>query len=346
MKVKVGDWVRFLNEVGSGRVRKVIDKKLVEIQTKDGWSIPYQISELVVIPDDPDREPFRAVSQAEEETPKEIIYPETPVSGVEAKIFLLVTQVKKEGTNLKGLQWYIVNDSEYSFIFGYYQVSNKGVLFSEKEELEPGTKMMVQESTLAELSDIQRVQIQGVLFNSNSTDVPPSVNFSMKFVVKKFSAPGSYSENDFLHEPAIVLDIFQTPRREVRSSESQSIVDVINEKEYLDNRLNQKPVYKSGIRNEPPKEVDLHINQLVDSVVGMSNREILSIQLTRFTTELNQAIADKKQHIIFIHGIGNGTLKEAVKKSLANDYPICSGEDASFKEYGFGATLVRIRQNK
>ena len=65
-----------------------------------------------------------------------------------------------------------------------------------------------------------------------------------------------------------------------------------------------------------------------------------------FHKELNQAISDNEKSIVFIHGIGNGTLKKELHKSIESDYPVCQFEDASFKEYGFGATLVRIRQNK
>ena len=52
--------MRFLNDVGGGNVKRLLDNQMVEIQTKDGWDMPYLVSELVVIPDDPDQEPYRA----------------------------------------------------------------------------------------------------------------------------------------------------------------------------------------------------------------------------------------------------------------------------------------------
>mgnify|MGYP000061168489 CR=1 FL=1 len=86
-------------------------------------------------------------------------------------------------------------------------------------------------------------------------------------------------------------------------------------------------------------EEDLHINELVESVVGMTNHEILTFQMNHFHKILNKAIKENVDNLIFIHGIGNGTLKTTLRKSLEEDYNLYF-EDASFKEYGFGATKV------
>lgn len=94
------------------------------------------------------------------------------------------------------------------------------------------------------------------------------------------------------------------------------------------------------------REVDLHINKLIDSVVGLTNTDILSIQLDTFRKELNKSIRTNEREIIFIHGIGNGTLKNELRRVAGQEYKWCSMEDASFKEYGFGATRIRIPQNK
>ena len=96
----------------------------------------------------------------------------------------------------------------------------------------------------------------------------------------------------------------------------------------------------------PVREVDLHINKLMDRVVGLTNTEILTIQLAAFRKEMAQSIRNNEREIIFIHGIGNGTLKNELRRVAGQEYKWCSQEDASFKEYGFGATRLRIPQNK
>ncbi|MEG1546116.1 MAG: Smr/MutS family protein, partial [Bacteroides sp.] len=49
------------------------------------------------------------------------------------------------------------------------------------------------------------------------------------------------------------------------------------------------------------------------------------------------------QKIVFIHGKGDGVLRKAVLDELKYKYPTCQSQDASFKEYGFGATMVTIK---
>ena len=46
---------------------------------------------------------------------------------------------------------------------------------------------------------------------------------------------------------------------------------------------------------------------------------------------------------MFIHGVGNGTLKTELRKALGIEYKKLTYHDASFKEYGYGATLIIIK---
>ena len=48
------------------------------------------------------------------------------------------------------------------------------------------------------------------------------------------------------------------------------------------------------------------------------------------------------KRIVFIHGKGEGVLRKAVLDELKRKYPRCKWQDASFQEYGFGATQVII----
>ena len=92
------------------------------------------------------------------------------------------------------------------------------------------------------------------------------------------------------------------------------------------------------------KEVDLHIHELIENEIGMSNYEKLSLQLRVAQKELENAISNRQPKIIFIHGRGAGVLKKELK-SLFKKYHV-DFHDASFIEYGQGATEVVIYQNK
>lgn len=98
---------------------------------------------------------------------------------------------------------------------------------------------------------------------------------------------------------------------------------------------------KDGI---PPMEVDLHIEKLVKSFKRMDNYDILSMQLDTAKHKLEFAIRNKIPRVVFIHGVGEGILKEELDYLLRR-YDVSISE-ASYQKYGMGATEVYILQNK
>ena len=90
-------------------------------------------------------------------------------------------------------------------------------------------------------------------------------------------------------------------------------------------------------------EVDLHIDELLDTTVGMSAADMKAYQLKVFHQTMEEHKKDKGRRIVFIHGNGDGVLRKAILDELKRCYKTCSYQDASFQQYGFGATMVTIR---
>ncbi len=88
-------------------------------------------------------------------------------------------------------------------------------------------------------------------------------------------------------------------------------------------------------------EVDLHIEELIENVKGLSNIEMLNIQIEKFEKTMDKAFENNLKKIVFIHGVGNGRLKAEIINRLQHIKGI-TFHDASHKEYGFGATQVNI----
>src|SRR5690554_5427606 len=97
-------------------------------------------------------------------------------------------------------------------------------------------------------------------------------------------------------------------------------------------------------RQAPKMEVDLHIHQLLPSTKGMSNLDMLNIQLQTAKRQLEFAIDKRIQKVVFIHGVGEGILKEELHY-LFGKYDNLEHYDADYQKYGLGATEVYIFQN-
>lgn len=97
-------------------------------------------------------------------------------------------------------------------------------------------------------------------------------------------------------------------------------------------------------RTAPKMEVDLHINQLVKNPKQIGKFEMLNLQLDTAKRQLDFAISKRIQKIVFIHGVGEGVLKEELGY-LFGKYDNVKFYDADYQKYGLGATEVYIFQN-
>lgn len=104
----------------------------------------------------------------------------------------------------------------------------------------------------------------------------------------------------------------------------------------------KKGMHTSAKQNGPI-EIDLHATELLETTTGMTPHDIKEYQLDVFRRTMREHLKEKGCKLIFIHGNGDGILRQAILSELKRDYKQCQWQDASFQQYGFGATMVTIR---
>jgi len=124
---------------------------------------------------------------------------------------------------------------------------------------------------------------------------------------------------------------------------SQPVSEILNEKE--SDKIKKKSRVRRNKKTIPPMEIDLHIHQLIQDCSHLSSHEKLTIQLEAVKNRLAFAFQKKIQRIVFIHGIGEGVLREELHYLLKR-YDNIDFYDADFQKYGVGATEVYVFQNK
>jgi dsDNA-specific endonuclease/ATPase MutS2 len=155
----------------------------------------------------------------------------------------------------------------------------------------------------------------------------------------KFYRLNSYEKTRYFTQNAIVFSLLEPDMEtEVAKLSENEMTQIVLEKE------EPKVVVKRTVSPDLV-EIDLHIHELLEDTRGMANHEMLEVQLGRFRNELETAIVNGTRRIVFIHGIGNGTLKQELRKELSTRYKKYYFQDASFKEYGYGATMVILKGN-
>jgi len=106
----------------------------------------------------------------------------------------------------------------------------------------------------------------------------------------------------------------------------------------------KQPSIKKKEKQVPPMEVDLHIHKLVKNQKGMTNYDMLTIQLDTAKRQLEFAMNKRIPRIVFIHGVGQGVLR-AELEYMFRQYDNIRYQDGDYKKYGVGAIEIYFLQN-
>ncbi|MDR0506291.1 MAG: DUF2027 domain-containing protein [Dysgonamonadaceae bacterium] len=347
--MKIGDKVRFLNAAGGGIVRGFKSKDIVIIEEDDGFETPVLIRECIVVGED--NKPV--VNNKEVSIPKLEIKPELPeekyeiteLSGKDRlNVYLAYLPLNIKMVGKCNYEAFLVNDSNYYLFFNYMSCQNKAWTSRCSGTVEPNTRLFIEEFAKEQLKEMEKICIQFIAFKK---DKPYSLKntYSMEFHIDEvnFYKLHSFRENDFFEDEALIYPVVinDAARGEMLISDDD-LQKAVQQKAKIDLKQHLPEPAKKAKQPEIV-EVDLHINQLIDSTAGLTNTDMLNIQLDKFRQTMTEYKNKRGQKIVFIHGKGEGVLKNAILMELKSKYKHLPVQDASFKEYGFGATMVTVR---
>ena len=351
--MKTGDKVRFLNAVGGGIVKGFKDKDIVWVEEDDGFETPALIRECIVIESENTRHPapdagspyqgIAVQARNENEKPYEVV--ELPGKD-RLNVYLAYLPVDIKMIGKCPYEAFLINDSNYYLYFNYMNRQNNAWNSRFAGLIEPNTQLFIEEFTKEQLNELERICVQFIAFKKDKPFGLKNV-FSVELRIDgvKFYKLHCFRENAFFEDEALIypLAINDFPERELLISTS-GLQEAMSQKVKADVSSRQPaPVKKE--KTPPVIEIDLHINQLLDSTVGMSNTDMLNVQLEKFRQTMEENKSRKGQKMVFIHGKGEGVLRNAVLSELKLKYKNYPVQDASFKEYGFGATMVTVPFN-
>lgn len=344
--IKIGDKVKFLNDVGGGVVTRFLNKNMVMVENYDGFEIPYPILQLLNT-SDPE---LNIGSEKVERTPVQQQITTTVkveenkgviIKGKDSPDFYFCI-VPTDSTNPIGgeIELYLVNDSNFTVLFHYSYFKNGVNKTIKHGTIHPNSKVELESLLQNDLSELPEFGFQIICFQKEENDWHEPIVKRFKVNPVKFYKETSFHPNPFFRKNALVLQISKNIlTTEIDKLTEDDFKKLVQEKE--EKPAPEKPVQK---RTEDIVEIDLHINELIDNPAGLSNAEILEIQKEKVESEMKLAIQTGVKKIVFIHGVGQGVLKQEVINLLKTKFKKYYFQDASFKEYGYGATMVILRK--
>jgi len=366
MQFKVGEKVCFLNERREGIVMKIINSKMVSIAIEDGFEIPVLINDLapIIMPDYIQNKKENSQKQETLVIPQEISSEESelissifinPIEHSNNGVFIAYTPENDNNLLSANLSVFLINNSSYDLLFTYYLKDGNKYIGADYDRLDTQSKYLLQTIDRSQLEEWTDVKFQFLFFKKGSSIIKTPLDKEIKIKPIKFYREESYKYNSMLEQRCVLIPI---TGNQISDTDEEDVV--AEKKKLLLNKEIENPVEQEinnsvVSKNEPfPQkhiidkkvaEVDLHIDELLDSIEGMTNNELLMFQVNYFIKMLESAIVNKYFKIIFIHGVGNGKLKEEVRKVLKESYPFLKVYDASMAKYGVGATEVQISVN-
>ena len=354
-KIKVGDTVRFLNTVGGGLVKGFQDKNIVIVEDEHGFDFPILITECVVIKSSENEKlenvkvkevdlDIKSTSNAPQVAKPDNDFHEETKEGDKITSCLIYLPSDIKTLSSTNFECFFVNDSNYFMFINYMSRENNAWQSRYTGLIEPNTKLFLEEFSKSQINEIEQVCVQYVAFKHNkSFGFKSPVSVELRIDTVKFYKLHSFKENDYFDEDALVYYITRRdqPEREMLIS-THDIQQAIREKEAPDRRPRIQKITKKD-RKDDTLEIDLHIHELLDTTAGLSNQDMLEYQMKKFHEVMAENKTHKNKKIVFIHGKGDGILKNEIIKTLKKEYKKAYYQDASFQEYGYGATMVTIK---
>jgi hypothetical protein len=310
MNYKIGDYVRFVNERQEGIITSVIDHQLVGVTIEGDFEITVLASEIVEVNK---KEKQITNSHTPETQP-----PSASQAIANRGIFCAFINDDKV-LNLYHL--YVINNTDYDLLLNCFTEKTKKFsgVFSDKIK--------------------QRSYEKITSCNINDFEKWPTYHFHFLY-----SYHGEYTPV----QPLIIHKEFKN-KTFFKSEASAPLIQKKGHVFQLDElTVNAQKIMENAYASRVPermislplREVDLHIEELTENFAEMNSQAILNLQMETFRRNLDAAVVHHYRSIIFIHGIGNGTLRNEIHKQLGKHPDVKTFKDARKDKFGFGATEV------
>ncbi|MBR6826729.1 MAG: DUF2027 domain-containing protein [Prevotella sp.] len=232
--MKIGDKVRFLSEVGGGRVAGFQGKDIVLVEDEDGFEVPMRTTEVVVIgQEDYDTkhmvevksEKGKASVEPQEEPETEPA--DRPVTfkapaeerkgGDKLSAYLAFVPIDLRELSETRFESYIVNDCNYYLRYVYMTAEGNSWQVRSQGEIEPNTKLFVEEFGRDQLNQLEHSCIQLIAYKRDKYFLrKPAVDALITLDPVKFYKLHTFRENQFFEQPALIYTIIENDRQFVK----------------------------------------------------------------------------------------------------------------------------------
>jgi len=346
LQLKPGDKVAFLNEKQSGVVTRIINSEIVNVDIGDGFEIPTPINELVRIGIENPTPTIPEVQQKLKPTTLSAS-PLTLLTVVPAGVIAFFTApAEGAAVNSGQVSVLLANRSGCEFTYSCFALKNNMRQGINRGVIDNNCVEEIGSYSREELIEISGFLVNGFLYSATNLNDTGPVRKEVPVLLPGFQETLKGPEGSYAFAKS--FNIYQTGLIEPEDAA------FLKEKfSGLKEHFTRIPEMQSGKKRRDnskddsilitERKIDLHIEELTKDMSGMSNSDMINLQMKKFHLEMNAALKGHIRSIVFIHGVGNGTLKKTIRDELRN-YPGVAFRDGDYLKFGHGATEVIFNQ--
>ena len=329
-KFQVGDKVNFLNSTGGGTVKKIIDTRMVEVTIEDGFDIPVLMSDLVLDYRSQQDRRQQVVDNAQKEIQqKQIIEEKENDDARKSALRRFGRNAEEEGLYLAFIpqdqQWLLtglldvvlVNHTPADALYSF-NIKEEGKYISvDYGSIAPHSKVVIESISREDIEYWCDGYIQVILSQEEADFIYRPLHAPFSFRSSRFFKDGSYVESGILGEKALMINLSSLVSLKETETDFAKMMKDGEKKTVAAQKLVKEKAAIDRHQTAPGEAiVDLHIGELVDNILGMSSNDMFRTQMNYFKKMLESAITNEYDKVTFIHGVGNGVLKNAIIEEL------------------------------
>lgn len=338
MNIRIGDIVRFLTEKLEGKVSGIVNNSTVNVFVDEyGFEIPASINDLVVIHSD-------IAQPRDSSTPENTQAQKQKSVTIQSADTVYLAIVPDNFNNLleSRYEFFIVNDTAQTCLYSVAFCKDDKYTGILAGNCAPDTVSSIGEYSLKDIdARIKGINIKAIFFQKGASTLKNTIEAEIKINPVNLCKSGSYKHNRWFNSISILRPLDKEQLIAIEEIDEKQLQEAIKEKKTAETETSQSRSQKQISGNIV--EIDLHCNELLETTAGMDNKDILEYQMDIFRKTMDEYKLRKGQKIVFIHGKGDGILRQRILWELQTKYKRHHHQDASFKQYGYGATMVTIK---
>jgi hypothetical protein len=311
------------------------------VDVDNGFEIPVSTNELV-------KDSFPTSDKKRIDTSPKPVLEVPPIASTfnfgyfnQAKDKLFICFEATDNTNVtqSDLIVRLINTTSYFLLLNCFSANTADFVWKMNAIVEPESTVELFRLKREKINECREIRLEILWFKKQKFEFQKPLLLNVKVKQDKLFLEKNFAESTFSKAKSYLQEIYvwpvplTIPEDELRKHFEKSVIPK-NDKQVV-------ALFKQQQRRIEEREIDLHIEELVENFSGLSNAQIVQIQVNNFMKNLDEAISLRLKKLIVIHGKGNGRLKAEVYRALEN-YPKLKAQDASFAKYGTGATEILI----